>query len=389
MYKNIITVLISCFIGLLLVYIIGIFYFYININKERPYHFKDMKTLKFHKTYTGKIHHLKGSNMIRKENASPEDFLFSTVNSFNKKNYKVLIQGDSYVETLTYYQKTHSLLKKFSYNNNIGLINAGIGSYAPSLMSLQLDILEKDFNILPNIIVAYFDQSDMGDEICRYKDKKIYNDKNKLVKVKEEKYSRNIFNYTKLHEESLILISNKSNFSKSINLLNFNINYSFNKQKNKILFKFKGLKEKGFKGRKLKKECTWYDIERPLIENNPDEILYFKKQIEDYLDKVSEKEYIKKVFIVTFPHRANLFPLKNQFNQMIYYNVNLADIIESIVKERDNIEHLNFTEEIKGNEKYFYDNAYIDFDPHLKEDFHFSLFAKTIVEKLEKFLNKN
>jgi hypothetical protein len=295
MYKNIITILISCFIGLLLVYIIGIFYFYININKERPYHFKDMKTLKFHKTYTGKIHHLKGSNMIRKENASPEDFLFSTVNSFDKKNYKVLIQGDSYVETLTYYQKTHSLLKKFSYNNNIGLINAGIGSYAPSLMSLQLDILEKDFNILPNVIVAYFDQSDMGDEICRYKDKKIYNDKNKLVKVKEEKYSRNIFNYTKLHEESLILISNKSNFTKSINLLNFNINYSFNKQKNKILFKFKGLKEKGFKGRKLKKECTWHDIERPLIENNPDEILYFKKQIEDYLDKVSE---MKNIFMI-------------------------------------------------------------------------------------------
>ena len=85
---------------------------------------------------------------------------------------KILIQGDSYVETLTYYKKTFNLLEKFSEKHNIGLINAGIGSYSPSLMNLQLDILEKDFNIYPNIIIAYFDQSDMGDEICRYKDKK-------------------------------------------------------------------------------------------------------------------------------------------------------------------------------------------------------------------------
>lgn len=386
MYKNIITLLVSCFIGLLLVYIVGIFYFYINLNKERPYHFKNLDTLKFHKTYTGKVHHLKGLNMITKKNIVPKDFLFSTVNNFSKKNYKILIQGDSYVETLTYYKKTYNLLKDFSYNNNIGLINGGIGSYSPSLMNLQLDVLEKDFDIYPDILIAYFDQSDVGDEICRYKNKKVFNDKNELIKVKEEKYSRNIFNYTKLHKESSILLSKKSNFRKSLNLLNFNINYSYNKQKNKILFKIRGVKEKGLKGRKLKKECNWNDIERPLIENNPSEILYFTKTIEDYLDKVSAKKHIKKVFVVTFPHRANLYPLKNQFNQTIYYNVNLADIVEKIIEKRNDIEHLNFTKEIKGNEKYFYDNAYIDFDPHLKEEFHYSLFAKTIVKKIEKFL---
>ena len=45
----------------------------------------------------------------------------------------------------------------FSEENNVGLINAGVGSYSPSLMNLQIDILEKDFNIYPNIILAYFD----------------------------------------------------------------------------------------------------------------------------------------------------------------------------------------------------------------------------------------
>ena len=387
MYKNILTVILSCIFGLFLAYLAGIFYFYINIDKERPYHFKNIRALEFHKKYTGKIHHLSGLN-INKKHINPNNFLFTVLNDFENKNDKILIQGDSYVETLTYYKKTHDLLKSFSKKNNIGLINAGIGSYSPSLMHLQLDILEKDFNIYPNIIVAYFDQSDVGDEICRYKNKKVFDGNNQLIKIREEKYSRNIFNYTKLHEESSILIAKNSNFKKSVKLINFNIKYAIQKQKNKLFFKIQAIKKYGWGGRKLKKECNWYDIERPLVENNPSEILYFKKTIENYLDKITNKKNIKKVFIITFPHKANLFAVKNQLNQMIYYNVSMSEIIDDIIKNKNNIDHLNFSNEIKGKEKYYYDNAYIDFDPHLKEEFHYNLFAKTILKRLEEYLKK-
>ena len=387
MYKNILTVILSCIFGLFLAYLAGIFYFYINIDKERPYHFKNIRALEFHKKYTGKIHHLSGLN-INKKHINPNNFLFTVLNDFENKNDKILIQGDSYVETLTYYKKTHDLLKSFSKKNNIGLINAGIGSYSPSLMHLQLDILEKDFNIYPNIIVAYFDQSDMGDEICRYKNKKVFDGNNQLIKIREEKYSRNIFNYTKLHEESSILIAKNSNFKKSVKLINFNIKYTIQKQKNKLFSKIQAIKKYGLDGRKLKKECNWYDIERPLVENNPSEILYFKKIIKNYLDKITNKKNIKKVFIITFPHRANLFAVKNQLDQMIYYNVSMSEIIDDIIKNKNNIDHLNFSNEIKGKEKYYYDNAYIDFDPHLKEEFHYNLFAKTILKRLEKYLKK-
>ena len=160
------------------------------------------------------------------------------------------------------------------------------------------------------------------------------------------------------------------------------------KQKNKLFFKIQAIKKYGWGGRKLKKECNWYDIERPLVENNPSEILYFKKTIENYLDKITNKKNIKKVFIITFPHRANLFAVKNQLNQMIYYNVSMSEIIDDIIKNKNNIDHLNFSNEIKGKEKYYYDNAYIDFDPHLKEEFHYNLFAKTILKRLEKYLKK-
>ena len=41
-------------------------------------------------------------------------------------------------------------------------------------MKLQYEILKKDFNIHPDIVIAYIDQTDIGDEICRYKKKRYF-----------------------------------------------------------------------------------------------------------------------------------------------------------------------------------------------------------------------
>ena len=65
--------------------------------------------------------------------------------------------------------------------NNIGIINAGVTSFSPSLMKLQYEILEKDFNIRPNIVVAYIDQTDIGDDFCRYRPV-VERDKNNTLK---------------------------------------------------------------------------------------------------------------------------------------------------------------------------------------------------------------
>ena len=51
-------------------------------------------------------------------------------------------------------------------------------------MQLQYEILEKDFNIKPNIVVAYIDQTNIGDELCRYKNNRVYDKNNTLVAVK-------------------------------------------------------------------------------------------------------------------------------------------------------------------------------------------------------------
>ena len=392
MYKNLITIVISSIIGLLLVYLFGILYFYTKVSSNKinqQYQFKNIESLNFHKKYSSQLHHLKGIvGADYEKNLRPENYLFNVVNSFNENKDKILIQGDSYVETLTYYNKQNDLLKKFSIENNVGLINAGIASYSPSLMSLQLDILEKDFNIYPNIVVAYFDQSDVGDELCRYKEKRIFDKNGNVIKIKEETYSGNIFNFTKIYKQSEIILSKSSDIYKAVKLMNFDINYRFLKQKHKLSETFERARKYGWKNRKTPK-CYWSDIERPLVENNANEINYFKDRIIDYLNKLSEKKHIQKIFVVTFPHKANLFPVINKLDQKIYYEVSIKEIINDISKNSNNFSHIDFEKEIKGKEEYLYNNAYIDHDPHLKKEFHYNLFAKTILNNLKKYLNKN
>ena len=388
MYKNIITFILSCIIGFCVVYTFGVTYFYININKEHPYHIKDLKSLNFHKKYSRKLHHIAGvPGMNENENIHPENYLFKEVNKFSKDKNNILIQGDSYVELLNNYEDSLNLLKDFSKAKNIGLINAGISSYSPSLMSLQLDVLEQDFNIYPNILIAYIDQSDVGDEFCRYKDKRVFDQKNNLIQIQEEKYSRNGFDYTKIHYESEIFLSNNSKIIKAVKVMNFNIKYKTLKQKKRIYEKIERIKIYGWKKRKLPK-CEWSDIVKPLIENDKNQIAYFENRVDDYLNKVSKKNHLKKIFVVTFPHKANLFPVTIKSGKEIYYMFDVENVIKRISKKYKNVSYINFNNELKGKEQHIFDNAYFEDSTHLNSTFHTNIFAKIILEKLEKYLQK-
>ena len=115
--------------------------------------------------------------------------------ALNQVKKNILFHGDSWSEQLTAleetdirYLKARNFVKDFSEINNLGFINAGITSYSPTLMKLQLEILEKDFDITPNIVIAYIDQTDIGDENCRYKNNRIFKN-NEVIAVKVESYS--------------------------------------------------------------------------------------------------------------------------------------------------------------------------------------------------------
>ena len=102
-----------------------------------------------------------------------------------------------------------NMLNQSKKKQMIGFVSGGTGSYSPSLMNLQLDVLEQDFKILPNIVIAYVDQTDIGDENCRYKNHKFFeNGVLKSIRPESHLMWRDTFNYSEIYEKSKISLKN-------------------------------------------------------------------------------------------------------------------------------------------------------------------------------------
>ena len=76
--------------------------------------------------------------------------------------------------------------------------------------------------IFPSILIAYIDQTDMGDEICRYKNNKVYeNGILKLVQPEAHLMYRDLFNYSQIYGISKIYLNNKPKVLKTFQLIEF------------------------------------------------------------------------------------------------------------------------------------------------------------------------
>ena len=378
--KNYLTVLISTFLSIFLCY----FLIFLNIHfkhlHEHPYRFKSIDTLMFNKNYYNKFHHLRNVDGRWEIKGKPENYLFSTINKFSNNTDNILLQGDSWIEKIIYEKKSHNLINNFAKKNNLGLVNAGIASYSPSLMQLQYEILEKDFNIKPSIVVAYIDQTDLGDELCRYKNKRVYDKNNTLVAVKKENYTRSVYEYTKIFYISEIALLYDSTLISTLKLTNFYIKYEFLR----FINKFQSIKKNGWQNRNVPK-CRFPEILKYLIKSNDNEISYFEDRVEDYINLLLTKEYITKIILVTFPHHDHIFGYITSKNDKNYYAVNVSNIIEKIAKNNKKIYHLNFSQLISDGKINLENYSFVENDPssHLKEEYQATIFTQEIINTLK------
>ena len=379
-------IFLTIFISTLLSIFIFYFLFFLKVSFEQhhksPYLFKSIETLQFHKKYSKQIHHLRDSNGNWEIEGNYENYLFSTINQFSMNNQNILIQGDSWMEQLNLERKSYDLISNFAKKNNLGLINAGITSFSPSLMMLQYEILETDFNFKPNIVVAYIDQTDIGDELCRYKDQSVYDNNKNLVAVKNERYSRATYDYTKIYNISEIVLLNKSQLKRNFKFTNFFIGYG----PQRLIKKIKSIKKYGWKN-KEKSKCRLSVILEYIISSNKEEIYYFEKKVKNYINLLMSKEYIDKIIIVTFPHRNNIFKHDNSGNEKKLYSINVSNIIEKIVKNEEKIYYLNFTKLISDGIINLEKDSFVKTDPasHLTEEAHANIFTKSIINLLNNY----
>ena len=394
--RNSYLVILSCLVSIPIIYVILFIHTFFNLHNEFQENFKSLENLNFHEKYSKKVHHIRQEKVLDWLWKKPkvEDMMFTTINKLEDKELIVLIQGDSFMEQLTnsaYYEQDTNvevltygekpknisveLVQKFKSKKKVGFVSGGTGSYSPSLMNLQLDVLEQDFKILPNIVIAYVDQSDIGDEYCRYKNHRFYeNGVLKSIQPESHLMWRETFNYSEIYEKSKIRLKNKSKILQTFFLTNFNFKYGF--VKSSIRFYRKYISTNKVDKEKLTK-CYWGTIEKYLIKHHDTETEYFKDQVKKYLENMKKKEHIEKIFFVTFPHKKN-------FNKT--YKLNVSDVIESVVKDEKIVTHINFSKILLNDNNFNYENIYLNDGIHLNRDNHANLFMKKILDELSKYL---
>ena len=385
--KNIHLVIASCLTSIILIYIVLFIYTFFNFDKEFEYTFKTSENLNFHQKYSKKLHHIRDEitlNLLFKK-PKVEDLLFTTINNIEDKEVIVLFQGDSWMEQLTSPVDDNfisvKLVQQFKSQKKVGFINAGTGSYSPSLMNLQLDVLEEDFKIFPNIVVTYIDQTDVGDENCRYKNNKIYKNETLVAILPEAQLMyRDIFNYSEIYGLSKIYLKDNSKISKTFQLINFKFKY--NLKKNGIRFYRKYISNLESDKEKLKK-CYGSEIQKYLIDPNDSDIKYFEYSITEYIKKIERKKHIKKLIFVTAPHKKNFY--KNS-DQKSYYKLNVSDVVSGIIKNKKNITHINFSKILLNDKNFDHKNIWHVDNMHLNSNFHGKLFIKKILDELSKYL---
>ena len=379
---NFIVILITS----LLFYLFLFTYTYFNLNNEFKDKFKNLESLKIHQKYSKIIHHVREEahldNFFQK--TTNQDLIFTHLNIKNNKT-KVLLQGDSWFEQINgkggkenYF--SYKLFQDFGKKHDVSFVNGGTSSYSPSLMSLQIDILEKDFNIQPEIVIAFIDQVNIGDEICRYKKNKVY-ENGKLIRVNPESEFAGLgwYNYSEVYELSNIYFNNKNKFVKTFKLINFKFYFKLNSLKRNITTKLKNFnKDEVIKNKK----CYWKEIEKNLINPNNNEIEYFKNVLKEYIEKTKEKKYIKKVIFVTFPYKAHFYKGEKKI-----YNFNMSDLVSELVDEHVAVEHVNFSEILINNNSFDFENVWTYDGIHLNANNHGSIFVQNILKKLKIYID--
>ena len=368
--KKISYFVLTFFLSVIFFYFLAFFYFYITVDNElKNNFFNNTKKLNFYKKNSEIVNHLRltptPNNSIVGERVNLNEMLYTIVNKSDAGS-TILFQGDSWIQQITDINENLNYLKK-SLGPNYTIIGAGITSYSPSLMSLQFKLLEENFKIKPDFLITYIDQTDIGDEICRYKNLKKFDTNGNLKAVTYEKYPLFVdpFNIDKIIKLSEINLNNSSKIYKVQKYMNYKIMKALNRI----------IKMSNYKINKvvISNDCGWEQIEKNLISKNVNNINYFKKSVNEYFARISESNNLKKIYVVTHPQYKHFTG---------EYKTNVSDIIDQVSKKFPKINHINFSKIIKNNDNFYLDKKLIwaEDNIHLKNEFLREKFIKNIVK---------
>ena len=364
--KNVALFLGSCLVGLVIMefavqsYVAKKTLKVLKAKTELTTFHNDPKVIAFRERYEDRLHHLRGGQILSSDDTNETDLLFTEVASFSvNKSENILIQGDSWAEAA---RDVGNQMANFSSTNNSGLVLAGISSFAPSPMALQLNILRQDFKYKPTIVVAIIDQTDLGDELYRYNNQKL-DDNRRLIGLAEAGTAQQRHSFLKKYEDNFL--SNQFALIKLIQHLILQIQDGLN-------------------------DISGSDILSPLI-NGPTikEKDTFISSLNRYIEYVFEDKKTKLLIIVTHPHRNHLLDESNPEK----YKGNVSLLVDDILNKKhlsERVIHLNLMKKATGllkmtdvNEFFVQDDKF----SHLTKNMYKNYYYPEILTLLESKIN--
>ncbi len=346
---------------------------FVNDSKENFPFSKEFK--KFYMKYSSKSNHLRKPSFIYNigpgrqpevfgRRANINDLIFSSPYKIDENKPTILVQGDSWAQQFLRYDTDDLQNKLTPLTANSNLIVAGVNSYSPSLMTAQLKYLRDDFDVNPSVLIAIIDQTDIGDEICRYRHLRHLDKKTGEVVVRNFDYRRddknsNVYEVLRQFRYSDILDKESINTLKLAKIaalqVEINISNLLNDQ-----------------------TCAWNDIAAPLygfitLEDKE----YFKSTVFDYINFVLKQAAIEKLVIVSHYH---------MLHSTGEYKINVSNLIDEVLTaesyhfDRSRVSHVKFLPSNKLSDEIFYVK---DVASHLRSSGHSGHYLEGIIREIK------
>jgi hypothetical protein len=312
----------------------------------------------FYKKYSDQLNHLRDFDFLNKLHPGNRrthiDYLFSTV---GKGNVEVLIQGDSWAEQFITNSPSFFTLQNFAEDRGFKVAVSGTTSYSPSLMQAQYRVLRQDFGFNPKIVVGVIDQTDLGDELCRYREQLALSQSGELI--------------VKPYTGAVIVPYHLGSYFQAIDILDSAESALLRLLKYKIANLIPA-----------QQGGCWQEILSPLTGLlRPEDRNYFIDRVAKYIEEVFKPlgttDHPTQLILVTHFHKKHVSR---------EYQLSVATLVQAAIeisKYRDRIVHLDFSPEDYSGENI--DKIFIEGDPfsHLTDYYHRKVLTRGILNQIK------
>lgn len=266
------------------------------------------------------------------------------------------MQGDSWAEQFITSRPTRELLSDFTARDGDTFVLAGTTSYAPSPVTVQLRELGTEFGVKVEVVIAVIDQTDVGDELCRYRPQRQHMD-GKLVVRPFPRDSTEVYALRKPFTQQDIVNSDEWALVKLVKLARIRIAALLDRTDETP-------------------KCSWDAIARPLGEGvSAQDRQNFLSVLDDYVEMVFAAPETTHLFLVTHRHRLHATG---------EYRLDVRDLLREEVSKSRHGSRITIVDFPRDPGKPADAGIYVDGDPasHLTDEAHAKLYMPAVLKSL-------